>query len=448
MKKHRILCLAVSAIILSGCSIFGRYSEQTQVPEGLFGPEMNGNVQENSVGDIPWKNFFPDPVLQDLIDTALARNVDLAVAKLRVEEAEAALTGAKLGFLPSLAFTPSFTILKNPSYDLPIGLEWSNQGLGSIINRKREAQALASRALDARDAVQSRLVASVAEAYYQLQMLDRQLEIMNSTESVWTEVYETQKSLMENGKSYSTSVNQMEAALTDVRIQKKDTENQIKDTEYYICLILGQTPGEIERSGWMEYEIPEYVGTGVPARLLDRRPDVKVAGKDVEAAYYVSRQALGAMFPSLSLSGMLGWTTQGVTIKDPAQMVFGAIASLAQPIFARGQLSANYKISKLQQEEAARNYTQTLLSAGNEVNKSLRECQLAKEKDVLYKHEVEVLQDAYSATRELMSNGKASYIEVLVAQDGLLKAQLGEAVNIYNGTISLVALYIALGGGI
>ena len=198
----------------------------------------------------------------------------------------------------------------------------------------------------------------------------------------------------------------------------------------------------------MEYEIPEYVGTGVPARLLERRPDVKVACKDVEAAYYVSRQALGAMFPSLSLSGMLGWTTQGVTIKDPAQMVFGAIASLAQPIFARGQLSANYKISKLQQEEAARNYTQTLLSAGNEVNKSLRECQLAKEKDVLYKHEVEVLQDAYSATRELMSNGKASYIEVLVAQDGLLKAQLGEAVNIYNGTISLVALYIALGGGI
>lgn len=448
MKKHSALCLAVSAVILSGCSIFGKYSNQASAPEDLFGPELKENAKENSIGDVPWKNFFPDPVLQDLIDSALVRNVDFAVAQLRVQEAEAALKGARLGFLPSLTFTPSFTVLKNQTYDLPLGVEWSNQGLGSIVNRKREAKARAMQALDSRDAVKSRLVAAVAESYYQLQMLDRQHEIMDSTEYVWAEVYETQKSLMENGKSYSTSVNQMEASLTDVRIQKKDIENEIRNLEYNICLILGKTPGEVARSRWSEYSIPEYVGTGVPARLLEKRPDVRAAAKNVEAAYYVSRQALGAMFPSLSLSGVFGWTTQGVTIKDPAQMVLGAVASLAQPIFARGQLSSNYKISKLQQEEAARDYAQTILAAGNEVNKSLRECQLAKEKDVLYRHEVEVLQDAYSATRELMSNGKASYIEVLVAQDNLLKAQLGEAMNIYNGTISLVMLYISLGGGI
>lgn len=442
-----MICAAALTFVLSGCSIFQKYEDNTTAPDNLFGSEAVEYVQDNSIANIPWREFFEDPILVGIIDSALVRNTDLNVARLRVEEAEASLLASKLGFLPGLSFGPSFSFMKGQSYSLPLSLEWSSTGLGTITNTKREAQTRASQSVDAAQYVQSRMIASLVDAYYQLVLLDRELEIMTSTEEVWKDVYETQKALFENGKSYSTSVDQMAASLIDVVIRKRDISNEIKDVEYSICMMLNQTPQTIERCKWGDYSLPKTVELGFPATMLAKRPDVRAAAKDVEAAYYVKAQALGAMFPSLSLSGLLGWTTEGASIKDPAQMIYSAVVGLAQPIFARGQLSARYKISKLQQEEAARMYAQTVLDAGNEVNKALRSCQLAADKSQLYAKEVEVLGNAYSATRELMRNGKASYIEVLIAQDNLLNAQLSEVVNLYAGTIDLVSLYIALGGG-
>ena len=448
MKILNLLSAASVTVLMTGCCIFGKYSDNTKVPDNLYGPAVQPTVEEESIGNIKWKEFFQDPLLQTLIDSALVRNVDMNVAGLRVKEAEAALLGSKLGFLPSLSFSPAFFYSGSASYSLPISLNWDNQGLGGLVNRKREAQALASRAVDARDAVRTRMIASLADAYYQLILLDKQFRIMEETEEVWGEVYTTQQALMENGKSYSTSVDQMAASLIQVKINKRDIENQIQDVEYSICMMLNQTPQHISRSEWGSYSMPIELKTGVPASILTNRPDVRVAEKNVEAAYYVSRQALSAMFPNISLSGVLGWTTEGGVIQDPAKMVYSLIAGLAQPIFARGQLKAKYKISQYQQEEAARQYSQTILEAGNEVNNALRSCQLAADKDELYKKEVSVLDNAYSATRELMRSGKASYIEVLVAQNNLLDAQLSEVLNLYNGTISLITLYIALGGGV
>lgn len=445
MKHFNFTYLIVLSLLVSGCALFKPYTGGTSAPDDLFGQTVK--AESTSAAAMSWREFFTDPNLQSLIDSALARNLDLSLAQLRVEQAEVALKGAKLGFLPALTFNPSFTATPGQSYSLPLTLDWSNQGLGSIINRKREAQALAVQARDNEQAVRSQLVATMARAYFQAQMLDRQLEIMESTEKIWSSVHETQKILMENGKSYSTSVNQMAAALVDVQIQKKDAESQLKDVENSICLLLGKTPQPVKRSKWGAYSLPSEIGTGVPASMLENRADVRAAGRSVEAAYYVSRQALGAMFPSLSLSGLLGWASEGTAISDPAKLVYNAVASLAQPVFARGQLSSAYKISKLQQEEAAKNYAQSLIAAGNEVNNALRACQLAEGKDALYKKQVVFLLDAYSATRELMSNGKASYIEVLTAQDSLLKAQLGEAANLYEGALGLIDLYAALGGG-
>ena len=448
MKILNLLSAASVTVLMTGCCIFGKYSDNTIVPDNLYGPSVQSTEQEESIGNIKWKEFFQDPLLQTLIDSALVRNVDMNVAGLRVKEAEAALLGSKLGFLPSLSFSPAFSYSGSASYSLPISLNWDNQGLGGLVNRKREAQALASQAVDARDAVRTRMIASLADAYYQLILLDKQFRIMEETEEVWGEVYTTQQALMENGKSYSTSVDQMAASLIQVKINKRDIENQIQDVEYSICMMLNQTPQHISRSEWGSYSMPMELKTGVPASILTNRPDVRVAEKNVEAAYYVSRQALSAMFPNISLSGVLGWTTEGGVIQDPAKMVYSLIAGLAQPIFARGQLKAKYKISQYQQEEAARQYSQTILEAGNEVNNALRSCQLAADKDELYKKEVSVLDNAYSATRELMRSGKASYIEVLVAQNNLLDAQLSEVLNLYNGTVSLITLYIALGGGV
>ncbi|MBQ0006640.1 MAG: TolC family protein [Alistipes sp.] len=435
--------------LLTGCSIYGKYSGNAAPPEGLTGSEVNACAQDASIADIPWKEFFQSPELRALIDTALVRNTDLAVARLKVQEAEAALLGSKLGFLPSLAFNPSISYDSDASsYRIPLSISWDNQGLGSIINRKREAQARAELSLDEEKGVQSRLIASVSDAYCQLLLLDRQYQIIETTESVWNSVLQTQKALMENGKCYSTSVSQMESSLIEVKIRKADILNEIKNVEYSICLLLDWTPRPIHRGEWAAFTLPASLKAGIPARMLEKRPDVRAAGKSVEAAYYLSRQALSAMFPSLSLSGMGGWVSQGVSISNPAELIAGTVGSLTQPIFARGRLKTNYKISQLQQEEASKAYSRTVLTAGNEVNRNLRACQLAEEKDALYKSQVAILDESYAATRELMRNGKASYIEVLVAQNNLLNAQLSEASNIYSGVIGLISLYISLGGGV
>ena len=129
-------------------------------------------------------------------------------------------------------------------------------------------------------------------------------------------------------------------------------------------------------------------------------------------------------------------------------MIYNAVASLAQPIFAGGQLRAKYKISQFQREDAANRYAQAILKAGNEVNAALRECKNAAGKEALYRSQVAMLQDAYDATAELMKNGKAAYVEVLMAQNSLLEAQLSMELNRLSGRTSLINLYIALGGGV
>jgi len=132
---------------------------------------------------------------------------------------------------------------------------------------------------------------------------------------------------------------------------------------------------------------------------------------------------------------------------NPGAMLLNAVLSLMQPVFAQGKLRANLKISKLSQEDIAQQYVQTVINAGNQVNEALADCQAARDKDVYYKRQIVVLQDAYMGTHELMDNGKASYLEVLSAQEGLLGAQINEATNLYNGARAIIALYIALGGG-
>ena len=132
---------------------------------------------------------------------------------------------------------------------------------------------------------------------------------------------------------------------------------------------------------------------------------------------------------------------------DPGKILLSAVAQLTQPIFARGKIKANYKISQLTEEDLQRKYVQTVIDAGNQVNEAMADCQAAREKHAYYHRQVQVLYDAYTGTHELMDNGKANYLEVLTAQESLLSSQLSEAMNMYNGAQAVIALYIALGGG-
>ncbi|MBR3647740.1 MAG: efflux RND transporter permease subunit [Paludibacteraceae bacterium] len=452
-----VAVLLIGIVLLPSCGIYNKYASQSEISSEAYGntDDILAATADSTIAAISWREFFSDPLLQQLIDSALVRNTDLNSARIAVEQAQASLTAAKLGFLPSISFGPTGNVssFNNSAaawtYSLPLQLNWDIDLFAVNTNQMRKAQAVVWQAEARQKAIRANLISTMAQLYGRLQLLDRELDILIHTDSLWNASLETQRALWENGKSYSTAVNQMENSYLNVKAQIVDVHRNIRGTENAICRLLALTPQHIERSGWdmAVIELPEQIHTGAPAQLLAYRPDIMIADHLLEEAFYNTQAARSAFYPKLSLQGILGWANAaGSTIVNPGALLLQAIATIAQPVFAQGKLIANLKISKLSQEDAAQKYVQTVINAGNEVNEAMADCQSAKSKDLLYKRQIEVLQDAYVGTHELMDAGKANYLEVLTAQETLLSAQINEAANLYEGTRALIALYIALGG--
>jgi len=471
MKRlSNIITVAAVGLLLTGCGIYNKYEQKTETPTDAFGTNALGssaNEGGESMAQMSWREFFTDPLLQQLIEQVLANNTDLNSARIAVEKSEASLKAAKLAYLPALSLAPQGSLSKfdnNPwskSYNLPLQLSWDIDVFGSITNQKRAAKAVLLQAQMQKEAVRVNLISTTAQQYFLLQVLDRQLEILTQTDSLWNASLETQKALWENGKSYSTAVNQMEASYIDVKTQIVDTRRYIRFVENAICRLLAVTPQHINRMKWGSSVLqhPEaqgadgmfdtkYLRLGVPASLLELRPDIRMANHAMEEAFYNTAAARSAFFPSITLSGLVGWTNSGGGIVvNPGKLLLNFVGQLTQPIFARGKLIANKKIAKLTEEDLQKKYVQTVINAGNQVNEALADCLTAREKNSYYRRQVEVLREAYTGTHELMDNGKASYLEVLTAQESLLNAQLNQAMNMYDGSEAIIALYIALGGG-
>ena len=472
MKRlSNIFVAAAVSLLLTGCGIYNKYEQKTPAPADAFGTsqEINGATGETSIAQMSWREFFTDPLLQQLVEQVLANNTDLNSACIAVEKSEASLKAAKKAYLPSLFFSPQGTIASfdggraTKTYDLPLQLSIDIDVFGSITNKKRAAKAVLLQAQMQQDAIRANLVSTTAQQYFMLQVLDRQLEILLMTDSLWNRSLETEKSLWENGKAYSTAVNQMEASYLSVKQQIVDTRRNIRSVENAICLLLAVTPQHIKREKWGSTVLhhaeamgndtermfdTKYLKLGVPAMMLENRPDIRMANHAMEEAFYNTAAARSAFYPSITLSGVAGWTNNsGMGIVDPGKLLLSAVASLTQPIFARGRLNANKKIALLTEEDLQKKYVQTVINAGNQVNEAMADCMAAREKHTYYHRQVEVLREAYTGTHELMDNGKASYLEVLKAQESLLDAQLGEAMNMYDAAESVIALYIALGGG-
>lgn len=458
--KRIIIFIAVSVLCLSftGCGIYNKYTSQTKVSSDIYGTteDVTAAQADSSIAELSWREFFTDPLLQQLIDSVLARNTDANSARIAVEQAQISLRATKLGYLPSLTLAPSVgvnsylnqgSLVPTVTYNLPLQIDWDLDIFAVNTNQKRKAQAVLKQAEAREQLVKANLVSAVAQQYCMLQLLDRQLEILLFTDSLWNASLETQRALWENGKAYSTAVNQMESSYLNVKTQIVDMKRSIRSVENSICQLLAVAPQHIERSRWNSFELPQRLSTGVPAQLLENRPDIQIADFVLEEAFYNTQAARAAFYPKISLQGVLGWGNNSGIVPNPGTLLLNALGSLVQPVFALGKLKANLKISKLSQEDITQQYVQTVINAGNQVNEALADCQAAREKDVYYKRQIQVLQDAYNGTHELMDNGKASYLEVLSAQEGLLSAQLSESTNLYNGSRALIALYIALGGG-
>ncbi len=475
MKKlSNIIIAAAVGMMLTGCGLYDKYQAPQSSPVGdtnaLFGIEApSGAVGGASLAELSWREFFTDPLLQQLIEQVLANNTDLNSVRIAVEMSEASLKAAKLAYLPSLYLAPQGTLAKfdkNPwskTYNLPLQMSLDLDVFGSITSKKRASKAVLLQTQMNEEAVRTNLISTVAQQYFLLQLLDSQLDILMMTDSLWNASLETQKSLYENGKAYSTAVNQMESSYINVKTQIVDIRRSILSVENVLSRLMASTPQHIQRKKWSSaiFHHPDAQGEvgkrmldaqflkiGVPATMLELRPDIRMANHAMEEAFYNTQAARAAFFPSITLTGSAGWTNSGGgMVVDPGKLLLSFVGQLTQPIFARGKLIANKKIAQLTEEDLKKKYVQTIIDAGNQVNEAMADCQAAREKYTYYRRQVEVLYDAYTGTHELMDNGKASYLEVLTAQESLLSAQLSEVQNLYNGTQAVIALYIALGGG-
>ena len=448
------MILTATTLLLSGCGIYNQYKPVSEVPGGLYGNPPAVAADTASFGNLSWRQVFTDPLLQDLIDSALVRNTDMRSAHLRVKEAEASLLTSKLSYLPSLFLAPegvasSFDRSKaTQTYSLPVTASWELDIFGRITNAKRRAKAAYEQSKEYEQAVTTQLVASVANVYYTLLMLDSQHEIAVATEAAWKESVRTARVMKSAGMMNEAGLAQTEATYYNICTTLLDLEEQINQTENSLSLLLAETPRKRPRGKLEEQRLPESFSVGIPLQMLSNRPDVRSAELSLAQAFYTTNAARSAFYPSVTLSGSAGWTNSaGSMIVNPGKFVATAIASLTQPLFNKGANIAQLKIAKAQQEEARLGFEQTLLNAGVEVNEALVQYQTAREKSLFYGKQVSSLETAVRSTNLLMKHGDTTYLEVLTAQQTLLSARLSQVANRFSEIQGMITLYQALGGG-
>lgn len=444
MKK--ILTFVTASALLGSCGLYKPYESQTAVPRDVFGVQRVDST--SNMAGMGWREMFTDTRLQNLIQAALERNTEMKTAMLRIEQAEIGYRTSKLGYLPTVAFSPSVSATKIGSAEgaytgtLGIAAEWQLDVFGaSVTNSKRKAKAQKAYAEDYAQAVGCRLISSVASLYYNLEALDQHYAIQKRMLELYKATYESVQTLYEVGQYNSAAVSQTRAHLEQLQSQFLDTENSILLAEHAICQLLDEPYRHIERGSLADAQMPACLGTGVPADLLRLRPDVRVAERAIELAYYDVQLSKGSLYPSITLSANGGWQ-----FMNPTFWMVEGIGSLSQPLFMGGKLRADLKIQKLNQQIAVEEFRRTVIDAGHEVTSALTDCQLSKAKTVHLGAQVAALEESVYATQELMNNGSSNYLEVLTALQELLQAQFACVSNKADGMNAVVRLYAALGG--
>lgn len=453
MKK--IVMITTLATLLSSCGIYNSYKRPEEIKtDNLYGEE-GFKPDTTTLASKTWREIFTDPQLQTLIEKGLQNNTDLESARLRVKEAEATLMSAKLAFLPSLSLTPNGQVGSFDhssavwSYNAMASASWQVDIFGRTLNAERQAKALKMQSDAYQQAVHAQVVSGVASLYYTLLMLDEQLRISEETENIWKENVRMMRAMKEAGMQTEANVSQAEATYQSVIISVKSMKETINKTENAMSLILHETPHQISRGSWADQQFPEELYVGVPVQLLSNRPDVKAAEYSLQRYFYAENAARSAFYPSLTLTGQAGWTNSvGNAIVNPGKVLLGAVASLTQPVFQNGANIARLQIAKAQFQENKLSFQQTLLQAGVEVNEALVKCQTARSKEENVDKQIKSLSRALTSTQLLMDNGTTTFLQVLVARQSLLQAQVSKMSIWFDEAQGIINLYQALGGGL
>ena len=458
MKK--VILMSFAALLLTGCGLYNKYDRPEVNAEGLVRDPLSLTdtlaVQDStSFGYMPWRSVFTDPQLQSLIQQGLDNNPDLLNAALNVKMMETALTVAKLAFLPSVTLSPQGTLSSfdgaaaTKAYTLPVSASWNVDLFGNLLSVKRSAQMQLLGMQDYQTVVKTNIISGIANLYYTLLMLDRQVEIVTDMEQLTKETWEKMQFLHDNRVGYrSTAVQSAEAAYYQVQAQKVDLLRQIREMENSLSLLIGQPGQTIARGSFANQSLPTELATGVGIQLLNNRADVHYAEMSLAQCFYDVETARSRFYPSITVTGTAAFTNNNGLV-NPSKLLLQAVGSLVQPIFQHGQIVAGLKVAKAKYEQAFNNWQNAIYKAGNEVSNALVSYNSYTDKAALDAKRVGVLRQNVEDTKMLMeSSSNTTYLEVITAQSNLLNAEINEVQDQFYKMQSIVNLYQALGGGV
>lgn len=443
---------------LTGCkSLYGKYERPDVNTQGLVRDPVSdvdtlAVTDTTSLGSLPWREVFTDPQLQTLIQKAIDNNPNMLNAALNVDMAEAQLKMAKLAFIPSFSFTPQGSITRfndatTRSYSLPVNASWNVSLFGGLTSTKRAQQMALVQTRDTRRSVQTSLVANVANLYYTLLMLDKEMEIVNDMEKLTKETWDIMKVQHEEISGVrSTAVQSAESNYYSVLTQKKDIERGIRESENSLSILLGEPAHAIPRGKLDDQVLPTNLATGVGIQLLANRPDVHAYEMALASCFYNVENARSKFYPSITISGTGGFSN-GSGAVNPGKWLASAVGSLTQPIFQNGQLKEGLRVAKDQYQQAYNTWQNSILSAGSEVSNALVQYNKYGEKSEIEAKQIEVLKKNVEDTRALMASAGSTYLEVITAESSLLNVQLSKVSDDLYKMQAVVSLYEALGGG-
>lgn len=448
-----------ATVLMSSCGLYNKYERPDVNTKGLYRDSVSitdtlAARDTSNFGNLPWRTVFTDPQLQDLIERGLMHNTDMLNAALNVKMIEAQLMVAKLAFVPSFTFSPQGTIASwdgnkaSKTYSLPVSASWSVDLFGNLLNVKRSTQMALLATKDYQLVVKTKIISNIANMYYTLLMLDKELDIVNNMTGLTKSTWDMMKLQKELGRTKETSVQTAEANYYSVLAQATELKRQIREVENSMSLLLGEPAQTIVRGKLEEQNLPESYSTGIGIQLLANRPDVHYAEMSLAGCFYDVETARSKFYPSITISGTGAFTNNsGAGIVNPGKMLLSAVGSLVQPIFNHGIYIAGLKVAKYKQEQAYNTWQNAVLSAGSEVSNALVLYNSSVEKSRLEQKQIESMTKNVSYTQDLFKMGSSTYLEVIGAQQTLLNAELSKVQDDFYKMQAVVDLYYALGGG-
>jgi len=466
-KRIFIPIFFLIVVVLAACRV-GRNYER---PALVLPEHFNGQTQapsDSSIAGVEWKQFFQDPVLLQLIDSTLKGNYDLQYALKNIESAQEYVKQAKAAWLPSLNLQatantshPSKNSLNGISlgsflktdhiedYTLSANLSWEIDVWGKLKRQKEAALASYLQSYEGARAVQTELVANVANSYYNLLMLDEQLKIARRNVSLSDSIVQMMRLQKTSGDVTELAVQQALSQQQTAALLVPQLEQGIAIQENALQILAGKLPGTVTRSANLEeISLSNSLSTGVPAELISKRPDVRSAEMELVAANAQVGVAQASMYPALTITGSGGLNSYKAAKWFDINSLFGTVAGgITQPVFNRRQLKTQLELARIQRDQAAIRFRQQALNAIGEVSNALVTLDKLQSQREIANSQVQTLDTAISQARLLFRSGLANYLEVITAQGNSLQAQLTRVDIVRQQLSAGVELYRSLGGG-